>query len=866
MTDRPVEVGVETAPTGRRAPGRRRAAMSARDVAILRSLGDRIDPTDAGAHNNLGVVFFQKGLLEDAVAAFERALELDPRLEVARRNAEIALHRSGQLGPRIAQLRDQLRRAPGDAEARDALARTFLLAGDPESAAAEWEALLVERPDSLALHMKLAYAEAERGRPSDAVRLLTRALEIAPEEAAVHLQLAELHRAAGDAAVAERHAARAVALAPNDARAHALLAEVLGDSGRLEEAAEARELAASLDPAVVEPERNLSVERYLSAAVVRAARVSGSRAAADLGHYVRALELRRTGDLGGAARELERALAAGEDATEVRQALAELRLLRGENLAAAAAYERLVRDRPESPKLWNEKGVALHREGHLAEAQEAYRRAVATDPSYALAWSNLGVALAQRGDGGAERAFRKAAEGEAPAEVLWNLALHLGRQGRWVEAVEACRAALDEDDEVAEGWTRLGGALLQAGETGAAREALLRAVELDPDAAESRYQLGFALSALGDFPGALRETKRALELDPLFPAPRFRLLVDVQFEEGSLPAPERSAEAGERVPPGSPVREFEFEPGSLDRAFSALAVPSAEPRPAAYAEALEEARSALRKGLATRAADAAARAAALAPGAADPLLIQGHAHLRRGLAGEALERFEAVLTAGAGEHRDAAQVGRARSLLLLGRAREAADAAARAMGPEALATRARALLLAGDPAAAVRTYEALLAATPPDSAALTGCGEALLAVGRPADAEPVLRKAVALDPQAVAARVALGRALAALGDHARAEAEYEAAVETLPSFGEAVLGLADLRWRSGAREAAMRALIDFLALDPGHVEALVRLGVWLYEVGRPQHGLSALRRALRLDPGHAGARAELERLSPGAVA
>ena len=138
--------------------------MSGRDEEILRSLADRIDAGDAGAHNNMGVVFYQKGLVEDAVRAFERALELDPRLDVARSNVEVAYRESGYFDQRVELLRQRVRRDPSDAETRDALARTFLLGGEPGAAAREWAALLESRPDNQVLHMKLAYAEAEQGR------------------------------------------------------------------------------------------------------------------------------------------------------------------------------------------------------------------------------------------------------------------------------------------------------------------------------------------------------------------------------------------------------------------------------------------------------------------------------------------------------------------------------------------------------------------------------------------------------------------------------------------------------------------------------------------------------------------------------
>src|SRR3970282_2949458 len=83
--------------------------LSERDLAVLRSFARRIDPADAGAHNNLGVLYFQKGLIDDAMSAFTRALELDPKMQVAQRNLEIAYHKTGYYDRRLAQLTERLR-------------------------------------------------------------------------------------------------------------------------------------------------------------------------------------------------------------------------------------------------------------------------------------------------------------------------------------------------------------------------------------------------------------------------------------------------------------------------------------------------------------------------------------------------------------------------------------------------------------------------------------------------------------------------------------------------------------------------------------------------------------------------------------
>src|SRR6266566_2943462 len=92
-------------------------APNAEEREILRSFASRIDPSDAGAYNNLGVLYYRKGLTEEAIAAFSRALALDERMRIAQRNLEIAYGDSGALKRRIEELTGRLARNPRDMEA-----------------------------------------------------------------------------------------------------------------------------------------------------------------------------------------------------------------------------------------------------------------------------------------------------------------------------------------------------------------------------------------------------------------------------------------------------------------------------------------------------------------------------------------------------------------------------------------------------------------------------------------------------------------------------------------------------------------------------------------------------------------------------
>ena len=89
----------------------------------------------------------------------------------------------------------------------------------------------------------------------------------------------------------------------------------------------------------------------------------------ELAHYNLGLAFRQKGYYAEAQREYQLALERGEDRALVLQAMAEVHLLRQDHEAAIALYDNLILESPDSPKLWNERGVAVHQDGRFARGR-----------------------------------------------------------------------------------------------------------------------------------------------------------------------------------------------------------------------------------------------------------------------------------------------------------------------------------------------------------------------------------------------------------------------------------------------------------------------------------------------------------------
>ena len=512
------------------------AAAAGRDIEILRSLARRVDPADPGAQNNLGVLYYRRGMFDDAIAAFSRALALDERMRVARRTLEIAYGESGLLERRVAEL----------------------------------ERRLAESPDDIGLLVESGIAEKTAGHLDDAEAKFRRALSYDPDSSVLHFFLAEIFYNRGLGEEALRFLRRSIDLNPANPDAHYLAGFILGDLGHVEEAREANRRAVALNPALTRAQANLSLESRVDAGDSIIAQTGDSTSSGRTGspHLTLGLALRLKGYHAESLRECHAALDAGEDPVAALEAIASLHLLLGEPHQALEAYDRSLAVNPSSPRSWNQRGIALYLMGRVNDAEESFRHCIADGASYAPAYNNLGAVLWDAGQAReATNCFRKAARDDrALLSARMNLALALFRQGHFQLALDAYRNVLRDQPENPAAWNGIGRVMLEFGEFAEARDACVRAIQSDPNFAAAHRNLSMAFSGLGDEEASAECAGRAKELDPN-ETPQMMML-EMDAAENATAIPEGSI-AATAVPDYTLAADY-LSKGLYDRALAEI--------------------------------------------------------------------------------------------------------------------------------------------------------------------------------------------------------------------------------------------------------------------------------------------------------
>ncbi|HRR26506.1 MAG TPA: sulfatase-like hydrolase/transferase [Acidobacteriota bacterium] len=186
------------------------------NVSVLQRIEDlrTSAPEILGIDFLLGWAFEQLGRTSDAVAAYWKAVTVDPENRLARVNLANLLIREGDYASAERLLLRVLQQAPNDYKARHALAGLYHLTKRDDLAKRELEALVAARPNYAAAWQNLGNLLLAEGHWTRAEEAFRRVTELQPGNAGAYFQLARILAAQGRDQEASAARERALQLDP----------------------------------------------------------------------------------------------------------------------------------------------------------------------------------------------------------------------------------------------------------------------------------------------------------------------------------------------------------------------------------------------------------------------------------------------------------------------------------------------------------------------------------------------------------------------------------------------------------------------------------------------------------------------------
>jgi len=382
-------------------------ATAIREFTIL----SRLLPEVAEVHSNLGVAYYFHKRPQEALVAFERALQLKPDLVSALIFSGIANHELSKPAPATKLLERAVELNPADPLAQTWLAHSYAAQSRFREAVAHFLIASRRSPTDVDIWYGLGQVYLELGRQE-----VERLTEIAPDGARV-LQLAgDLWLVRGESDKALALYQEALKRRPGLTEVQQIVGQLLGQQGKAQ--------PVEVSPPLPAPAASPSPEDI---------------------HYLAATEFRES-----ARRAFERISALGANSHRARQVLAESLQTQERVSEALAEYRAVLSLKPDLASIHREIGDLLMGEGRATEALEEYRAELLVRPNDAQVHYRMGRTLIVLGKGeDAEAALNRALilGGSPPAahKELGRIYLNRGQPAKAVEALSTYLASTAND-------------------------------------------------------------------------------------------------------------------------------------------------------------------------------------------------------------------------------------------------------------------------------------------------------------------------------------------------------------------------------------------------------------------------------------
>src|SRR6267142_2303925 len=191
-----------------------RQAATYTDIETLWRTTLAKNPESWMAHTNIGLVLFQRGQIDDAIAHYRSALQMQPDWWDAEYNLGTALSAKGQVDEAILHCEKAVSMRPTDPDAQVSLGNAVFQKGRTDEAISHYQKAMMLHPNHFLARYSLGHVLLEKGELDSAIQVCRSALLLRPSDADCHTTLAIALEEKGAPAEAIQHYQKALELAP----------------------------------------------------------------------------------------------------------------------------------------------------------------------------------------------------------------------------------------------------------------------------------------------------------------------------------------------------------------------------------------------------------------------------------------------------------------------------------------------------------------------------------------------------------------------------------------------------------------------------------------------------------------------------
>ncbi len=372
---------------------------------VLLGFAERVDRNDPGALNNLGVLYYRKGVYDEAIKQFKEALKIDPRFELARENLLYLFSETKMEDPDVSRWKKEVEEDPANVEALLRLGVSYQNMGWLDEAAETLGRVVENNSEHYMARIHFGSVLKAQGLYQQALEHFLNAADHVSKSAVFHTDLGEIYYNLGrtDEAISELRTA--IKIDADYWRSHFLLSFAFGDIGHYQEALEESRVASKLNPSFQNTEANLALSDDDGGG---ARRVGQEIPSLESTAFTLGTAYRERGYLPEALKEFRRALQDMQEKDRVYIEMGKVHIAQKDGVEALAFLLKALEDNPDNPEAYLLGGTIYHEAGDYRKAAICYLQAFRLNTADPDTMNNLGALLYQTGlVEEAERMFKK---------------------------------------------------------------------------------------------------------------------------------------------------------------------------------------------------------------------------------------------------------------------------------------------------------------------------------------------------------------------------------------------------------------------------------------------------------------------------